>query len=184
MSTGDPVWVRFAWVLPGRQFEAPPPDGYRLRAAGPADGPGMIRAIVAAYASDPAWADMLADIERRQRERVGRLLGSGSAHFIVAEYGEHIVGASGVAISHPMRQNLITGICVDPAHQGRGLGSALLARSLAWLRDAGLPEAVVITDKAANAAALYARFGALRTEGVAYPDPPEARPASASGNSD
>ncbi len=68
--------------------------------------------------------------------------------------------------------NLITGICVDPAHQGCGLGSALLGGSLAWLRDNGLTMATVTTAADAIAAKVYARFGAVRTINVEYSDPP------------
>ncbi len=60
--------------------------------------------------------------------------------------------------------NLITGVCVAPAHQGRGLGAALLRRSLAWLRDQGLTSAAVTTDASAVAARVYDRFGAIRTD--------------------
>jgi GNAT superfamily N-acetyltransferase len=71
--------------------------------------------------------------------------------------------------------NLITGICVDPAHQGRGLAVALLAGTLAWLRDNGLREATVTTAADAIAAKVYARFGAVQTKDASFPDAPVSR---------
>lgn len=64
---------------------------------------------------------------------------------------------------------MITGVCVDPAHPGRGLGAALLARSC----DQGLAQATVTTDAAAAAARVYARFDAIRVENTVYRDPPK-----------
>jgi ribosomal protein S18 acetylase RimI-like enzyme len=36
-------------------------------------------------------------------------------------------------------------IAVDPEHQGRGIGSALMSAATEWIRDAGVPVAVVET---------------------------------------
>ncbi len=165
-------WVRFDWPLSGCAFPLPDVPGYRLRPAGPGDVDAMLDVVRAAYASDPVWRDLGADIERRVAARIRESLGDPGAHFVVAERGPDIVGLNGVALDHPTAQNLITGICVLPEHQGRGLGTALLSASLAWLRDQGLRTATVTTDARAIAARVYRHFGASRTDGVAYADAP------------
>ena len=167
-----PDWVRFTWQLPGRRFDAAPAPGYALRAGTVSDVPAMVRVVAAAYASDPVWASMRADIERRVGARTRALVGDPGAHFAVAACDGTLVGVSGAVVSHETGQNFVTGICVDPAHQGRGIGTALLADCLGWLRDRGLPEATVITERHATAALVYARFDARRDEGADYADPP------------
>ena len=165
-------WVRFDWPLTEREFLSPDVAGYRLRAAVPDDLDAMLGVVRAAYASDPAWRGLVADIGRRVGARIRDSLRDPSAHFVVADHGSHLVGLNGVAVRLSTGQNFITGICVAPEHQGRGLGGALLAASLAWLRDQGLAVATVTTDARSVAARVYQRFGATRIEGVEYPDAP------------
>jgi GNAT superfamily N-acetyltransferase len=133
----------------------------------------MLDVVANAYASDPVWHGLTTDINRRVGDRIRASLCDPTAHFVVAEYDSRIVGLNGVALEHVTGQNMITGICVCPAHQGVGLGTALLGRSLEWLRDQGLVNATVTTDARSNAARVYARFGAIRTEGVDYHDAPK-----------
>jgi ribosomal-protein-alanine N-acetyltransferase len=148
--------------------------GYQLRPAGRDDVDAMLGVVSAAYASDPVWREFIADIERRVGARIRESLGDPRAHFVVAEDGPRVVGLNGVALDHPSGQNLITGICVMPEHQGRGLGTALLSASLAWLRNQGLGTATVTTDARSIAARVYQRFGATRIEGAPYPKAPRA----------
>src|SRR5262245_45744634 len=171
----EPRWVRFDWVLAGREFTAARVPGYELRPAVRGEADHMLGVVRAAYASDPAWRTLVADVERRVTARIRESLGKAGAHFVVARHEAAIVGLNGVALDHPTGQHFITGICVAPEHQRRGLGTALLAASLAWLRDQGLGSATVTTDATSIAAGVYRRFGARRTEGVDYPDAP--RPA-------
>ena len=57
-----------------------------------------------------------------------------------------------------------------PASRGRGLGSALLAHTLAPIDAAGLPSYLEATSE--RNAALYARFGFARTGTIELPDGP------------
>ncbi len=152
------------------------PDAYTIRGAVSADTGQIMEVIVAAYRSDPVWSGLEADIERRVGGRIRRLLGPtggiDGAHFIVAVHVKTIVGLNGVAVRHESEQNMITGICVHPEHQGKGLGTVLLGCSLAWLRDQGVKRATVTTDLRSAAAAVYGRFGAIRTDGASFENPP------------
>lgn len=172
MSDRTAVWVRFEWPLQGRDFAAPLAEGCEIRTATDNDLSDMRALVARAYASDPAWAGLTTDIERRVTNRIRARIADSEAYFPLATVEGVAVGLNGVALSSPTGMNLITGICVDPAHQGRGLGTALLGRSLAWLRGKGLPVATVITDERAVAARVYDRFGAVRTPNVSYSDAP------------
>ena len=57
-------------------------------------------------------------------------------------------------------------LAVDPDHQGKGLGAALLLDGLDWLRRRGARHAIVNTQEAnLNALALYERLGFRRKPG-------------------
>ncbi|MFT3696834.1 MAG: GNAT family N-acetyltransferase [Kofleriaceae bacterium] len=59
---------------------------------------------------------------------------------------------------------LIVNIAVAPDHQGRGLGTQLLARAEAFARDAQLPAIRLYTNAAMTSnIALYARHGYVET---------------------
>lgn len=166
-------WVRFDWRLSGREFDFSVADGYRLRPASSADLDAIARIVAAAYATDPQWDGLTADIERRVMARVTDRITDPTAHFLLAVYGQKAVGLNGVALKSETKMNLITGVCVEPMHQARGLATALLGGTLTWLRDNWLSEATVTTEADAVAVKVYAGFGAVRTMGVAYSDSPK-----------
>jgi N-acetylglutamate synthase-like GNAT family acetyltransferase len=171
MAQRSAHWVRFDWPLAAARFEVSIAPGYRLREASAGDLQAMLTLVATAYGSDPSWKGVTDEIESRVGGRIRERLLDLAAHFVLALHGEDIVGLNGVALQSPTKMNLITGICVAPAHQGRGLGAALLGRSLEWLRDQDLPVATVTTDADAVAAKVYARFGAIRFDDVDFPDP-------------
>ena len=74
------------------------------------------------------------------------------------------------AVGHPAHGYAVTGrsrvrgylqrLAVDPARSGRGVGTALVADALAWLRARGATEVMVNTSEAnTRALALYERLG-------------------------
>lgn len=168
MTAETTNWVRFDWTLAGRCFEYSLADGYRLRAAQADDLAPMQNVVAAAYASDTIWAGKTDAIEQGVVARIRARISDSTAHFVVATHGGDIVGLNGVSLTSSTQMNLLTGICVDPAHQGRGLGVALLGQALTWLRDQGLESATVTTDAGAVAARIYDRYGATRTPNVTY----------------
>jgi GNAT superfamily N-acetyltransferase len=162
-------WVRFDWMLTGRDFEISLADGYRIRAAHSDDLAAMQDVVANSYASDAVWAGKTDAIEQGVGARLRERVSDPGAHFVVAVSDGRIVGLNGVALNSPTKMNFLTGICVDPAHQRCGLGAALLGQALVWLRNQGLESATVTTDIDAVAAHVYNRFGAQRTHNVTYP---------------
>ena len=103
-------------------------------------------------------------------ERIQTTIGKPGSQYLVAEAKGHIVAVSGIAKEHWVGQNLLTGICVVPEHQQRGLGKYLLARSLLRLHEMGLETARVYTEAGSLAdRKIYPRFGSTREVGVDYP---------------
>jgi GNAT superfamily N-acetyltransferase len=167
---GGGVWVRFTWRLADLDLNVPAPVGYRFRAALPDELDAVIRAVLSAYASDPAWGSLLEGVKDRMTKRIGETLGSPDSHYVAAEFKGAIVAVSGIARAHWTDQNLLTGICVTPEHQRKGLGMYLLAASLLRLRELGLVTARVYTEAGSLAdRKIYPLFGSTREEGVDYP---------------
>jgi mycothiol synthase len=88
------------------------------------------------------------------------------AGFFLAERDNHLVGfhwtkvhGNGDGHGHePIGEVYVVG--VDPAEQGNGLGSALTAIGLSYLRARGLPQAMLYVDESNTAAIkVYERLG-------------------------
>lgn len=109
-------------------------------------------------------------IRERMTDRIKTTFGRGDADYLVARRSGEIVAASGVAKEHWSDQNLLTGVCVLPEHQRKGLGRHLLGLSLLRLRQMGLRKAWVYTESGSLADRnIYPLFGSRREEGVRYP---------------
>ena len=168
----DTVWVRYDWTAADLPVEPPPiAADVSIREGEPGEGRALAELVVAAYASDPTWAEMMEGIEIRMRDRVLDTFGApGSAYAVAVDAEGAPVGCSGVAVEHETGQNLLTGICVLPSHQRRGLGRRLLWESLRRLRELGVDRPRVYTEQGALADVhVYPSFGSERTPGVAYP---------------
>ncbi len=164
------VWVRYTWKLPGLDPRVLPPAGYNFRRALGDELGAVTQVVMAAYASDPAWGRLLHGVGERMTERIRTTIDTPDSQYLVAESGRHIVAVSGIAKEHSTEQNLLTGVCVAPVHQQRGLGRYLLALSLLRLREMGLEIAKVYTEAGSLAdRKIYPLFGSRREEGVRYP---------------
>ena len=81
-----------------------------------------------------------------------------------------IHGLAGYAVAgRSLERGYLQRLAVDPAHQGHGLGTALVLDALWWLRRRGATSTLVNTQEANDAAlALYERLGFRRqAEGLA-----------------
>ena len=170
MSRTKGIWVRYTWDLQGLSTNSPRPTGYLFRSAAPGELNTVIDVVLSAYRSDPIWEPLMADIKQRMTERILTTLAAQETDYLAAEHRGRLVAVSGVAASHWTDQNLLTGICVLPNHQRRGVGKYLLERSLWRLREMGLQQARVYTQAGSLAdRTVYPLFGPVREENVEYP---------------
>lgn len=130
------------------------PDGLTIRAFSPDDGDAVIAVNGRAFASHPEQGDMdRADFDRR----------TASAWFdpaglFVAERDGAIVGFHWTKIEDGIGEVYVVG--VDPSEQGSGLGTALTARGLRHLHEAGAPVVdLYVEGDNAPALAVYRRLG-------------------------
>ncbi len=174
---GSATWVRYTWRLLDLDLHLLAPSGYRFRSAVPDEVDGIIQVVLSSYASDPAWTGLLDAVKIRITKRIQATIDTLDSQYLVAECEGRIVAVSGIAKTHWTGQNLLTGICVTPEHQRKGLGKYLLSLSLLRLREMGLGTARVYTEAGLLAdRKIYPLFGSRREEGVDYPGlqpPPE-----------
>jgi uncharacterized protein YaiE (UPF0345 family) len=163
-------WVRHRWNLREVDFNLSVPQGYQERNADAADRVRVLDVVLKAYGSDPTWRPHLPAIATRMNHRIWQTLGHPEAVYLMVESRNQVAAVSGVAISHWTDQNLLTGICVHPDHQRRGLGTYLLGRSLQWLRMQGVLEPQVYTEFESVAdLKIYPLYGSTRFVDVQYP---------------
>lgn len=76
---------------------------------------------------------------------------------LVQRQGKKLIAAMVLLLWPPVAQ--ISSIAVHPAHQGRGLGSRMLAEAIARARRAGCRWVALEVDRESPAVRLYRRFG-------------------------
>lgn len=166
----DHRWVRFDWNLAALPEPIPFPAAYTVDSAHESDRDEMLRTVLNAYASDPIWQRHLSAILLRMTQRFDETLGLPNNTYLVVRRRGWIVAVSGVARDHWTDQNLLTGICVVPAHQRKGIGRALLLASLHAVKAFDRKTARVYTETNSLAdRKIYRLFGSTRTAGVTYP---------------
>jgi ribosomal protein S18 acetylase RimI-like enzyme len=170
VTNGQIIWTRHTWDFNDAEIDLSAPEGYYFNSASPHEEQLIIDVVLSAYASDPVWQPIMTSIRERMIGRISTTLGAENSDYLVARSGPEIVAASGVAKEHWTGQNLLTGVCVLPEHQRKGIGRYLLGLSLIRLKQMGLRRAQVYTESGSMAdAKIYRLFGSRREEGVRYP---------------
>jgi ribosomal protein S18 acetylase RimI-like enzyme len=170
MGRQEIIWVRHVWDLDAFEMQLVAPEGYDFDSASVDEEEKIVHVVLSAYASDPVWRPMMDGIRKRMTERIRTTLGAATSDYIVARKGGKIVAASGVAEQHWTDQNLLTGVCVLPEHQRKGVGRHLLGLSLFRLKQMSLRRAQVYTEAGSLAdRKIYTLFGSRREAGVRYP---------------
>jgi ribosomal protein S18 acetylase RimI-like enzyme len=81
----------------------------------------------------------------RQQKDVEDVLADEGMKVWVGDMAGRVVGFAAARLDADHRMGEIYMVAVDPEHQGRGLGLALTNVAADWIREAGLPVAVVET---------------------------------------
>lgn len=138
-----------------------------LRAATPDDAPSMLDAAHDAFRSSPfllTSPDEFTMTQAEERTFVAGILAHPRQLMLIAEEAGHVLGMLDmrqISTRRKARHRVLLGMSVREASRGRGVGTALMARGVAWAR--AHPDLSLITLEvyAANtrAIALYERFG-------------------------
>ncbi|MEO7932997.1 MAG: GNAT family N-acetyltransferase [Chthoniobacterales bacterium] len=154
-------WLKFIWDL--KTYEAPKtdlPSHYTIRRAVRNEEEVVRKAIFSAFSLDSDWSDSLNRIWPTLTGQIGDAFGSKEPKCLVLTHGTRVIGASILTTDTDAPNQLISGPCILVEYRNRGLGTQLLAASLAYLREAGLELASGTTKKTIPAAKfVYHKFG-------------------------
>jgi N-acetylglutamate synthase-like GNAT family acetyltransferase len=171
MDTDKTIWVKFIWNLDHIDNFIPPklPGLYHFRIADTESPSEIIDTILTAYYTDPVWSKIINEIKPRMKDRINSTYNQPHAAYLLIKLWDEIIGVSGISRQHYTGQNLLTGICIKPEHQRKGLGKFLLFQSLTALKATGLKTATVFTEEGSVAdKKIYLLFGSTRFENVEY----------------
>ncbi len=105
-------WVKFSWTLKQlSNFTSPSlPNDCELRLATPDQFDDVLKTIINAYGTDPAWEKKIGDICIRMTERVGNTLGNAQNKYLtIFQKQRNGSGFRNMLISLD-QQNFLTGI--------------------------------------------------------------------------
>jgi hypothetical protein len=159
-------WVCFSWDaknLGGIAWNVPP---LSIRVATKDEDEDVQRTILTAFGLDPSWSDL----QRRLEDFIG---GSVKESFkqsdppcIVAVHGNRIIGASLLDPSKDAGNHLVSGPMILHEYRNRGVGTALLAASLAFIRDRDVPVVRGVTrEESTTARFVYPKFSGVAAAG-------------------
>lgn len=155
-------WICFEWDTSSADLSVRAPASLAIRTASRAERETVAKVVRTAFSMDSAWGDISSrlneSMETFVEEAFDKSLATPSC--VVAQHGQRIIGAS-VMDSNPDSPNhLVTGPMILHEYRNRGLGTALLAASLEFLRAGGLAKVRGVTREQSTAARfIYTKFG-------------------------
>ena len=155
-------WLCFEWDTATADFSAPAPASLAIRPAIREEEEVVGKVLRTAFSMDSSWGD----ISRRLDESMVRFVEGAFAKSretpscVVAQHGSRIIGVSVMNPDPDSQNHLSSGPMILHEYRNRGLGSALLAASLNFLRAGGLPKVRGVTRANSIAARfIYTKFG-------------------------
>jgi GNAT superfamily N-acetyltransferase len=127
-----------------------------IRSYRDSDAPGVIRLSLRAWApvfasvrevlGDEIFGQLYGhDWQRRQQSEVEKVLADEKTKVWIAEADDQVIGFVAAFLRADENTGEIRMLAVEPDHQNRGLGSELTEVAIDWIRDSGMPLAVVST---------------------------------------
>jgi predicted N-acetyltransferase YhbS len=155
-------WLCFEWNTAAAEISAPPPASLAIRPANRDDEEAVGKVLLTAFSMDSSWGD----ISRRLEESMERFVEEAfdksreTPSCVVAQHGSRIIGVSVMDADPDSLNHLSSGPMLLHEYRNRGLGSALLAASLNFLRAEGLAKVRGVTRANSTAARfIYTKFG-------------------------
>lgn len=153
-------WTRFTWDLARLpEIEMSLDSHYHIRAATRDEEKTVRNVIFSAFSLDMDWADTLKRLSQRFSDQIDEVFAHKDVHCLVVTHGSRIIGASVHDLREDTENHLVSGPAILNEYRSRGLGSALLYRSLLALREAGVLHAFGVTKSNSPATKfIYRKF--------------------------
>lgn len=155
-------WICFEWDTASADLSVRAPASLAIRPAAREDRETVSKVVLTAFSMDSAWGD----ISRRLNESMERFVEEAFAKSretpscVVAQHGPRIIGVSVMDADPDSPNHLPSGPMILHEYRNRGLGTALLAASLEFLRASGISKARGVTRANSTAARfIYTKFG-------------------------
>ena len=158
-------WARYSWDLAKTASSLPAlPPSYAIRYATLEESSAVRAVILSAFTLDCDWNPFFREIHPLAETALAEVFDEKKEPFcLILTHGSRIIGASGLTAEREAKSHLLTGPCLSMEYHNRGLGSILLAHSLAALREAGLSTARGMTKEGSiTAQFIYSKFGSVR----------------------
>ena len=155
-------WICFEWDAASADLSVTPPASLVIRTATRDEEEIVAKVVLTAFSMDSAWGD----ISRRLNESMERFVkeafakGRETPSCVVAQHGPRIIGVSVMDADPNSPNHLPSGPMILHEYRNRGLGTALLAASLEYLRANGVSKVRGVTRANSTAARfIYTKFG-------------------------
>lgn len=155
-------WICFEWETAAADLLVRAPASLAIRPATRGERETVAKVVRTAFSMDSAWGD----ISRRLNEGMERFVEEAFAKSretpscVVAQHGPRIIGVSIMDADPDSPNHLPSGPMILHEYRNRGLGTALLAASLEFLRTNGISKARGVTRANSTAARfIYTKFG-------------------------
>jgi GNAT superfamily N-acetyltransferase len=123
-----------------RNSDAPGVIGLSLRAWAPVFA--SVRDVLGEKIFRQLYGD---DWQRRQQSEVEKVLADEKTKVWIAEADDQVIGFVAAFLRADENMGEIRMLAVEPDHQNRGLGSELTEVGTDWIRNSGMPLAVIST---------------------------------------
>lgn len=172
--------VRFRWNLKDLPADLPPfPKPYKVRGAEKHELTDAVSVVKASYNLDPEWSGYGKHLDDVVLPGLKDCFDD-NVFCLFVFHGNRVIAASAYTPEPGDGVHLVTGPCVLTEYRNRGIGGALLAATLAALREQGVKTATAQTRPGTPSAKfLYSKFGGEQVLSAVAPPPGEGTPVAA-----
>jgi hypothetical protein len=158
-------WIQFTWDLASLPaLESELPEHYQISRATADDEKELRKVIASSFTLDPTWNPSMKEVMLTIDGWLDGVNANSQNAYLALRHGVRIIGAAMVSLDADAENHLCPGPCILLEYRNRGFGTKLLERSLAMLRDAGLPRASAIgKENSAVSKFLYTKFESVQS---------------------
>jgi GNAT superfamily N-acetyltransferase len=154
-------WVCYEWEVEAADLAVPTPTPLVVRGAEREEEETVAKVVRNAFSMDSAWGDIARRLDEAMEKFVEEAFDKshGAPTCVVALHGPRIIGVSVLEAEPDSTNHLVSGPMILHEYRNRGLGTALLAASLDFLRAKGLAKVRGVTRANSTAARfIYTKF--------------------------